>query len=116
MWSNEIFNEYPTFISQYAMELLHSLGTKFHAIYFTNESLRSMMIDFAKCDDHCFYQLVLHAYWKLKNNAQYNLLDIFNAEKFHDVQNFFQMEENFSVCHTYRKQPSEIVLYFSRKK
>jgi len=94
MWSNTILNEFPTFTSQYAMELLHSLGSKFDKIYFSNENLQSIMLDFAKRDDHSFYHLASHAYWKLRRNQQYDLLDIFNEEKFNALQSFFEIDSD----------------------
>ena len=62
MWSNTIFNQYSTFQGQYALELLHSCDSHFDKYYFENENLRNKMIDLANRDDHCFYQLALHAY------------------------------------------------------
>lgn len=99
MWSNTILNEFPTFTSQYAMQLLHSLGSKFDTIYFSNANLQSIMLDFAKRDDHCFYQLASHAYWKLRRNQQYDLSEIFNEEKFNILEDFFQMDQDW-VCYT----------------
>jgi len=95
MCSNTNFTEFTTFTGQYAMELLHSLGSKFDTSYFSNESLQSMMVDFAKRDDHCFYQLASHAYWKLRRNNQYDLFEIFNEEKFNTVQDFFQTDNDW---------------------
>lgn len=81
------------------MELLHSLSLKFDTIYLSDENFRSTMINFAKCDDNCFYQLASHAYWKLRHNKQYDLLEIFNQEKFDKMQDFFQIDDDW-VCHT----------------
>lgn len=100
MWSNTILDEFTTFTSQYAMELLHSLGSKFDTNYFKNESLGHLMADFAKRDSQCFYQLALHAYWKLKRKDEYDLFEIFNEENFTAVQDFFQDAASEWVCQT----------------
>lgn len=100
MFSNIILNEFTTFTSQYAMELLLSLGSKFETNYLKNESLGDLMVGFAKRDSQCFYQLALHAYWKLKRNEEYDLFEIFNERKFIDVQDFFQEASSEWVCQT----------------
>ena len=100
MWSDTILNEFPTFTSQYAMELLHSLGSKFDTNYLKNESLGHLMIDFAKRDGYCFYHLALDAYWKLKRNDEYDLFETLNEQKFTAVQDFFQDAASEWVCQT----------------
>lgn len=86
MWSNSMLKEFPTFHSQYAVELLHSLGSIFDNNYLSNENLRNLMIDLAKQDDKCFYQLALHAYKTLQLNNSFDLMTIFNDEKFNTMK------------------------------
>jgi hypothetical protein len=86
MWSNSILDEFPTYYTQYAIELLHTLGSKFDKIYFANENLRHVMIDFAKQDDQCFYQLALHAYQQLQINEFYDLMTVFNDQEFNAMK------------------------------
>ena len=99
MWSNQILNEFPTFISQYAMELLHSLGSIFDTKYFSNEDLRNLIIDYAKRDDQCFYQLALHAYRQLKLNDTFDLCQIFTEDNFNRLKVVLQQDPADSVCH-----------------
>ena len=98
MWSNTFLSEYPTYTSQYAMELLHSLGSKFDINYMSDDNLRNLMINFAKRDSQCFYQLALHAYWKLKRQTDYNLFEIFTEDKFIEIQDFLQETTDDWVC------------------
>ena len=86
MWSNSILNEFPTFHAQYAVELLHTLGCRFDNIYLANENLRQVMIDFAKRDDQCFYQLAYHAYRQLQINESYDLMTVFNEQEFNTMK------------------------------
>lgn len=86
MWSNSILNEFPTYYSQYAIELLHSLGSIFDTNYLANENLRNLMIDLAKRDDKCFYQLALHAYKQLQINNSFDLMTVFNNENFNSTK------------------------------
>jgi hypothetical protein len=100
MWSNEILHELPTFTSQYAMELLHSLGSIFDTKYFSNDTLRTLISDYAKRDDQCFYQLALHAYRQLKLNNGSALSEIFTEGKFNQLKDVLQEHSTDLVCHT----------------
>jgi hypothetical protein len=93
MWSNSILNEFPTFNAQYAIELLHSLGSVFDNHYLKNGNLRNVMQDFAKRDDKCFYQLALHAYKKLQKYDSFDLRTIFNEEEFLVIKDLVNDDE-----------------------
>ena len=109
MYSNTILNEFPTFTSQYAVELLHSLGSKFDTAYISNENLRNLMINFAKNDQYGFYQLALHAYHLLKINDDFDLCEIFNEENFNKIRAVFQQNSNDSTIGTCSQQSTQYV-------
>ncbi len=102
MWSNLILNEFPTYHAQYAVELLHTLGSIFDNIYFSNENLRHVMIEFAKQDDQCFYQLALHAYRQLQINESYDLMTVFNDREFNAMKDSLQEAAKNPVGDLYR--------------
>ena len=100
MWSDGILHELPTFTSQYAMELLHSLGSIFDTKYSSNDTLRALISDYAKRDDQCFYQLALHAYRQLKLNNGSDLSEIFTEENYNQLKDVLQQNSIDLVCHT----------------
>jgi len=107
MWSNTIFNQYSTFQGQYALELLHSCDSHFDKYYFENENLRNKMIDLANRDDHCFYQLALHAYQYLQqNNPSFDLLTVFNDDMFSKMQESLQTNDKSYLVATVYVTPS----------
>ncbi|CAF1034913.1 unnamed protein product [Rotaria sordida] len=75
MWSKSFINEYKTFYCQYTIELLHLLGFVFDNNYSTNENLRNMMIELAKRNDKCFYQLALATSLEEAHQKRENLGD-----------------------------------------
>ncbi|CAF2732560.1 unnamed protein product [Rotaria sp. Silwood2] len=93
MWSKSFISEYTTFDAQYAIELLHSLGSVFDNNYSTNENLRNVMIELAKRDNKCFYQLALHVYKKLQRNNSFDLTTVFNDEEFNAIYDFRKRDE-----------------------
>jgi hypothetical protein len=97
MWSNSILNQFPTYQAQYAIELLHSLGSIFDNNYLNNENLRNVMIDLAKQDDKCFYQLALHAYRQLQIDNSLDLITVFNDEKFNSMKDLLKEDVENSV-------------------
>jgi hypothetical protein len=103
MWSNSILDEFPTFQTQYAIELLHSLGPIFDNNYLRNENLRNVMIDLAKRHEESFYQLAYNAYRQLNTNDSVDLLSIFNEEGFNAIKNFLEQIATNPVCHTDRE-------------
>jgi hypothetical protein len=98
MWSNSILDEFPTFQTQYAIELLHSLGP-----IFDNNYLRNVMIDLAERHEESFYQLAYNAYRQLKTNDSVDLLSIFNEEGFNAIKNFLEQIATNPVYHTDRE-------------
>ncbi|CAF1332700.1 unnamed protein product [Rotaria sp. Silwood1] len=96
MWSKFFISEYTTFDAQYAIELLHSLGSVFDNSYSTNETLRNLMIKLAKRDEKCFYQLALYAYKKLQRNKSFDLTTVFNDEEFNAIYDFYKRDEENS--------------------
>ncbi|CAF1146461.1 unnamed protein product [Rotaria sordida] len=103
MWSKSFINKFPTFDAQYAIELLHSLGSIFDSNYSTNENLRNKMIQLAKRDDKCFYQLALYAYKKLQENNSFDLTTVFNDEEFTAMYDFHQRDvENSDKTQSYQ--------------
>jgi hypothetical protein len=102
MWSDSLLNEFSTFKAQYAIEILHSLGSIFDRSYLTNENLRQVMINLAKRDEKCFYQLALHAYEQLQINDSFDLSTVFNEEEFDTVKNFIDEDLKNPVSNTQR--------------
>ena len=84
-WSKMFLNNYLTFDGQYAVEILHSLGSVFDEKYSMNKDLQNTMIELAKQDDKRFYALALQAYEKLRHNKSLDLTTIFNQEKFNAI-------------------------------
>ncbi|CAF4720264.1 unnamed protein product [Rotaria sp. Silwood1] len=93
-WSNSFLDSYKTFGAQYALEMLHSLGSSFDNKYVMNESLQTMMIDLANKDDKCFYKLALNAYHSLQKNESLDLMTIFNEDEFeYNKHDLFKFDE-----------------------
>ncbi|CAF0940803.1 unnamed protein product [Rotaria sordida] len=102
MWSKSFINEYKTFYCQYTIELLHLLGSVIDNNYSTNENLRNMMIELAKRDDKCFYQLALYAYKRLQRNNSFYLTTAFNDEEFTAIYDSHKKdEENLDKTQSY---------------
>lgn len=97
--SQSLINEYPTFYSQYAIELLHTRGEKFDNLYLNDESLRNIMIALAKKNDRCFYELAKHAYLQLKKDQVIDLKTIFNDEEFDDMCEWLENSAKQSVSY-----------------
>jgi hypothetical protein len=115
MWSSEILEEFPTFTSQYAMELLHSLGSIFDTKYFSNDTLRTLVADYAKRDDQCFYQLALHAYLQLKHDKESDLGETFTEKHFNLLKDVLQQNPIDSVCHAGLDKGSKFVSFLLGK-
>jgi hypothetical protein len=82
MWSAELIDQFPTFYSQYAIELLHSLGDRFDQRFVSDVRLRDTMIELAKQDECAFYKLALHVCQKLEESAAFDPATVFNKEDF----------------------------------
>ncbi|CAF0997471.1 unnamed protein product [Adineta steineri] len=93
-WSKNVFNDYSSFNSQYALAILHSLGEVFNKMYLKNENLRKLMIESAERDDKRFYKLAAQAYYNFKKKKSFNLEKIFESKNYHTKTVYSQNKQN----------------------